>query len=199
MKTQPQEQASSSLSRHHPGKGRVATAPKRLLRIAVPFALAAGLCASAALAWDDDDDHQGGGAVKLLTTIPIPVLKTNADGAMKTFDISWVDAQDPPVFPRRSLQQAIDVIDTRTNVVVDQIPASPPFAGATGNNDTSGPNGVVVSGHWIFATDRNTNGQSDHDRHENQEDGGRRGRYGRRPACAPTSWPTILATGSSLR
>lgn len=157
MKTQPQEQASSSLSRHHPAQGRVAAAPKRLLRIAVPFALAAGLCANAALAWDDEDDHQGG-AVKLLTTIPIPVLKTNTDGAMKTFDISWVDANTRRYFLADRSNQAIDVIDTRTNVVVDQIPASPPFAGATGNNDTSGPNGVVVSGHWLFATDRNTNG-----------------------------------------
>ena len=147
MKTQPQEQASSSPSRHHPAKGGVAAAPRRLLRITVPFALAVGLCASTALAWDDGDDHQGGGTVKLLTTIPIPGT------ALKTFDISWVDADTRRYFLADRSNQAIDVIDTRTNKVVDQMPASPPFAGASGNNDTSGPNGVVVSGHWLFATD----------------------------------------------
>jgi hypothetical protein len=47
--------------------------------------------------------------------------------------------------------RSVDVIDTRRNVVVDQIAGG--FAGATGNNDTSGPNGVVVAGHWLFVTD----------------------------------------------
>ncbi|HTO49521.1 MAG TPA: hypothetical protein VML91_17930 [Burkholderiales bacterium] len=153
MKTQPQEQASSSPSLHHSAKGRVATVPKRLLRITVPFALAAGLCASAALAWDDDNDHQGSGAVKLLTTIPVPPVKANTSGVLKTFDISWVDANTRRYFLADRSNQAIDVINTQTNKVVDQIPANPPFAGASGNNNTSGPNGVTVSGRWLFASD----------------------------------------------
>src|SRR5215510_1702860 len=135
MKTQSQEHASSALS-----------------RFVVPLALAVGLCASTAFASDDDDSHQGG-AVKLLTTIPIPPTKGNADQAMKSFDISWVDANTRRYFLADRSNKVIDVIDTKTNKVVDQIPANPPFAGASGNNDTSGPNGVVVSGHWLFASD----------------------------------------------
>src|SRR5262245_40711567 len=57
MKTQPQERDASALSRRQPTKRGVVADPKRLLRLAVPFALASGLCASAALAWDDDGDH----------------------------------------------------------------------------------------------------------------------------------------------
>ncbi len=113
----------------------------------MPLALAVGLCTSVALAWDDDGDHRSSGAVKLLTTIPIPGT------AMKTFDISWVDGKTRRYFLADRSNKAIDVIDTRTNTVVDQIPATPPFAGASGNNDTSGPNGVVVSGRWLFASD----------------------------------------------
>src|SRR5215470_2791795 len=147
MKTQHEEHASPTPSQHPPTKSRSASASKRLLGAAVPFALAAGLCASVALAWGDDDDHKGGGAVKLLTTIPIPNI------TMKTFDISWVDPGTRRYFLADRSNKAIDVIDTRTNTFLDQIHANPPFAGATGNNDTSGPNGVVVSGHWLFATD----------------------------------------------
>ena len=192
MKTQPQEQASSSPSRHHPAKGRVAAAPKRLLRIAVPLALAAGLCASAALAWDDDDDHQGGGAVKLLTTIPIPNV------TMKTFDISWVDPNTRRYFLADRSNQAIDVIDTRTNKVVDQIPANPPFAGASGNNDTSGPNGVVVSGHWLFASDFSTSSKSGRvvtiDLNTREDRSQLRARAAR---PVPMKWPTIRTMGCS--
>ena len=145
MKMQHEEQA--AWSQHPPTNGRVAAPSKWLLRSAVPFALAAGLCASVALAWGDDDDHKGGGAVKLLTTIPIPNI------TMKTFDISWVDPGTRRYFLADRSNKAVDVIDTRTNTFLDQIHANPPFAGASGNNDTSGPNGVVVSGHWLFVTD----------------------------------------------
>jgi hypothetical protein len=70
---------------------------------------------------------------------------------MKSFDISWVDSHARLYFLADRSNKAVDVIDTRRNVVVDQISGG--FAGATGNNDTSGPNGVVVSGHWLFVTD----------------------------------------------
>jgi hypothetical protein len=92
-----------------------------------------------------DDEGENGGPVRLITTIPIP------GAAMKTFDISWVDARSRLYFLADRSNKAIDVIDTRRNVVVDQITGG--FAGATGNNDTSGPNGVVVFGHWLFVTD----------------------------------------------
>jgi hypothetical protein len=92
-----------------------------------------------------DDEGQHHGPVRLITTIPIP------GAAMKTFDISWVDPRTRRYFLADRSNKAIDVIDTRRNLVVDQITGG--FAGATGNNDTSGPNGVTVSGHWLFVTD----------------------------------------------
>ncbi|HEY6354492.1 MAG TPA: hypothetical protein VIY30_08385, partial [Burkholderiaceae bacterium] len=110
-----------------------------LLALLFPVCL---LTAGPAFAHDDDESR---GAVRLITTIPIP------GAAMKAFDISWVDPQTRQYFLADRSNSAIDVIDTRRNVVVAQIAGG--FAGATGNNDTSGPNGVTVSGHWLFATD----------------------------------------------
>ena len=59
-----------------------------------------------------------------------------------SFDISFAD-------PRRSVylladrtNSAVDVVDTRTNKLVKQL--TPGFVGFTGNNDTSGPNGVQI-------------------------------------------------------
>jgi len=98
---------------------------------------------SAGPAFADEDDQ--GDAVRLITTIPI------AGDALKSFDISWVDPHSRLYFLADRSNRAIDVIDTRRNVVVDQITGG--FAGATGNNDTSGPNGVTASGHWLFVTD----------------------------------------------
>ena len=91
------------------------------------------------------DENESRGAVRLIATIPIPGT------AMKSFDISWVDSQTRLYFLADRSNKSVDVIDTRRNVVVDQIGGG--FAGATGNNDTSGPNGVAVSGHWLFVTD----------------------------------------------
>jgi hypothetical protein len=40
---------------------------------------------------------------------------------------------------------------------LQQVTATPPFAGATGNNSTSGPNGVATGGGCLFAGDGNSN------------------------------------------
>jgi hypothetical protein len=92
-----------------------------------------------------NEDERDSGPVRLIATVPIPGV------AMKTFDISWVDVRRRLYFLADRSNRAIDVVDTRRNVVVDQISGG--FAGATGNNDTSGPNGVTVFGHWLFVTD----------------------------------------------
>ena len=102
----------------------------------------AALCAGPALA--DNDDHKGG-AVRLLGTIPIP------GAAMKAFDISWIDADTQTYYLADRSNAAIDVIDAKHHTFLRQIPGG--FTGFTGNNDTSGPNGVVVSGRWLFVTD----------------------------------------------
>ncbi|HYS76435.1 MAG TPA: hypothetical protein VEM38_10120, partial [Burkholderiales bacterium] len=112
------------------------TATKLLVRTAVPLALAGVLGAGVALA----DDR---GAVKLLATVPVPGLTV--------FDISWVDPQSQLYYLADRSNKTVDVIDAKRNVLVKQISGN--FKGFTGNNDTSGPDGVVTSGHWLFVTD----------------------------------------------
>ena len=90
------------------------------------------------------DDHDAG-AVQLLGAIPVPGVQ------MKAFDISWVDADTQLYYLADRSNSAVDVVDARRNVFVRQIHGG--FHGFTGNNDTSGPNGVVVAGHFLFVTD----------------------------------------------
>jgi hypothetical protein len=82
-------------------------------------------------------------AVKLIKTIPVPGLTV--------FDISWVDPDTQLYYLADRSNKVIEVVDAQRDVLVKQIHGN--FKGFTGNNDTSGPNGVVVSGHWLFVTD----------------------------------------------
>ena len=108
----------------------------------------------------DHQDHRGdrensgdrnnggnGGPLGLLTTIPVPGLVV--------FDISWVDPDTQLYYLADRSNAAIDIIDARRDVFVGQIKptGTQAFRGFTGNNNTSGPNGVVTSGHWLFVTD----------------------------------------------
>ena len=110
----------------------------------------AASCAGPALA--DEDDHDRG-PVHLIKTVPIP----STLNALHAFDISWVDAATQRYYLADRSNAAIDVVDARTGTFLKAIKGG--FAGVqftpsgAGNNDTSGPNGVVVSGHWLFATD----------------------------------------------
>jgi DNA-binding beta-propeller fold protein YncE len=62
--------------------------------------------------------------------------------ALRSFDIGWVDPASAHYYLADRSNAAVDVIDTTENSVVTQIGG---FKGFTGNNDTSGPNGVVVT------------------------------------------------------
>ena len=59
------------------------------------------------------------------------------------FDISFVDPANGVYLLADRTNAAINVIDTSTNDVINQF--KPGFVGATGNNDTSGPDGVLVA------------------------------------------------------
>src|SRR5256885_15335491 len=86
-----------------------------------------------------DENERGAPAVKLLTIIPVPGV------GMKTFDISWVDAATQLYYLADRSNKAVDVVNAKTNRFVRQIHAG--FTGvASGGNDFSGPNGVVVIG-----------------------------------------------------
>lgn len=84
------------------------------------------------------------GPVSLLFTIKVPVASTNTTGGMYGFDISWVDPVTQTYYLGDRSNAAIDVVNASTGTFLKQITASPPFSGATGNNNTSGPNGVVT-------------------------------------------------------
>jgi hypothetical protein len=91
-------------------------------------------------------EGRNGGAVKLLRTVPLP-----SGNHLVSFDISFVDPSTQLYYLADRSDKAVNVVDAKRNLFVRQIRAN--FKGFTGNNDTSGPNGVVVSGHFLFVTD----------------------------------------------
>src|SRR5207302_2913149 len=125
------------------------------MKARLSLALAGALSAVAAGIAFADDDH---GAVRLVTTVPVTGTPTNASGKMFVFDISWVDAATQRYYLADRSNAAIDVVDAKKDVLITQIQAG--FAGFTGSNDTSGPNGVVVFGRpghqFLIATDANS-------------------------------------------
>ncbi len=98
------------------------------------------------------DGADAGGTVKLLRVIPATACPTCANDKLAVFDIAWEDAATQRVYLADRSNKAIDVIDTRRNIYLKQIQKGL-FKGFTGSNNTSGPDGVVVSGHWLFVTD----------------------------------------------
>src|SRR5216110_1919246 len=69
---------------------------------------------------------------------------------LRSFDISWVDAPTAHYYLADRSNAAIDVVNIQTNEVTGQIGG---FVGFRGSNDTSGPDGVVVtrSGRELWA------------------------------------------------
>jgi hypothetical protein len=78
---------------------------------------------------------------KATTAITLP-----AGQKVVSFDISFVDPVIGLYILGDRTNKAVDVIDTETNTVLVQL-GKGSFAGATGNNDTSGPDGVLVVRH----------------------------------------------------
>jgi len=61
---------------------------------------------------------------------------------LRAWDISWVDVPSAKYYLADRTNASIDVVDVMTDKVIAQIGG---FVGATGKNDTSGPDGVVVT------------------------------------------------------
>lgn len=157
-------------------------------------ALTAAVAASTLLplgtaAWAASPESNG--PVSLQFTIPVPVAATNTTGGMYGFDISFVDQSNQTYYLGDRSNAAVDVVDASTGTFVKQITATPPFAGATGNNATSGPNGVATdgTGKCLFAGDGPSRVVSS-----------RFPKANRSAAClrvahfARTKWPTIQRT-----
>jgi hypothetical protein len=118
-----------------------------------PLALLGAISVAASSIALADDDDRSASAVKLLTTIAVPINPKAAPPStgMKSFDISWVDARTQLYYLADRSNQAVEVVDAKHNTFNRQITGG--FRGFTGNNDNSGPNGVVVAGNFLFVTD----------------------------------------------
>lgn len=84
------------------------------------------------------------------TFAPVAVISLPGGQKIQSFDISYVDPVIGVYVLGDRTNQAVDVIDTTTNTVLTQLKGG--FAGFTGNNDTSGPDGVLIIGHheaWV--------------------------------------------------
>ena len=78
---------------------------------------------------------------------PTTAITLPSPQKITAFDISFVDPVIGQYFLADRTNAAVDVVDTGTNTLSTQLKATPPFAGATGNNDTSGPDGVITVNH----------------------------------------------------
>ena len=76
-----------------------------------------------------------------LTTVRIAKIPVPGN-ALRSFDIGWVDGTTQHYYLADRSNKAVDVVNLQTNQVTAQIPG---FVGFTGNNDTSGPDGVVIT------------------------------------------------------
>jgi len=99
-------------------------------------------------------------AVRLLSSVEIPVAAGNTTGGMFSFDISYVDQATGDYFLADRSNKAVDRVSAES-IVTQIVPNNghAPFAGftpcvpAAGANDCAGPNGVVAAFPWLFATD----------------------------------------------
>src|SRR6516162_3253142 len=71
------------------------------------------------------------------------VINLPDDQKLGAFDIGFVDPAHAVYLLADRTNASIDVVDTSTNQLINQF--KPGFVGATGNNDTSGPDGVLVA------------------------------------------------------
>ena len=107
--------------------------------IYLAFALTSALLASASPAPAADE-----------VFAPVAAISLPGGQKVQSFDISFVDPLTGLYILGDRTNQAVDVIDTTTNTVLTQLKAG--FAGFTGNNDTSGPDGVLIVNHrevWV--------------------------------------------------
>jgi hypothetical protein len=100
--------------------------------LALPALAGAILYTSAAL----------GAGTQLVQMLPVP------GAPLKQYDISWVDPTRHHYYLSDRSNAGVDIYDTRTNEFVGRVTG---FAGFTGSNDTSGPNGLVADGNFAYA------------------------------------------------
>ena len=70
------------------------------------------------------------------------VIQLPGGQSLGSFDIGFADSVSGIYILADRTNKSVDVIDTSTNSVINQL--KPGFVGFTGNNNTSGPNGVLI-------------------------------------------------------
>lgn len=115
----------------HTHADAIAKKPKSLLTYLVA-AVAPALLLGGGTAWADE------------TFAPKAAIPLSG-APLVSFDISWVDPVTGLYLLADRSHHSLDVVDTSTNTLLFQVPG---FVGFTGNNDTSGPDGVVTVNHF---------------------------------------------------
>src|SRR5262245_56859977 len=80
------------------------------------------------------------------TLVPKTIVGGFGSQKIKSFDISFVDAATGRYILGDRTNKAVDVVNNQTNQLILQA-GKGQFTGATGNNDTSGPDGVMIVNH----------------------------------------------------
>jgi hypothetical protein len=108
-------------------------------------------------AWADGSGKKVEPALRLLSSVPIPISPTNTGTGTFSFDISWVDQSDGTYYLADRNNQAVDALFAES-IVKQIVPNNghAPFAGISPpafSTATAGPNGVVAVFPWLFVTD----------------------------------------------
>ena len=126
---------------------------RKLVNMAATAAVPALLLSMAGIAAADPGNQEEVFTPTAAVTLP------NGQSVAK-FDISFVDPVLEEYFLADRTNKAVDVVDTSSNTLAVQLlgtGAGGTFQGFTGNNDTSGPNGVVTVAHReVWAGDGNS-------------------------------------------
>ena len=118
--------------------------------VAVPVLIAGN-------AWAGDSGRKFEPALRLLSSVPIPVSALNTGTGTFSFDISFVDQSDGTYYLADRNNFAVDALFAES--IVKQIfpnNGHAPFAGISPpafSTATAGPNGVVAAFPWLFVTD----------------------------------------------
>jgi hypothetical protein len=120
----------------------------------VAFIATAGLLAAGSTSWAAEK------ALRLLSSVPIPISPTNTGTGTFSFDISFVDQSDGTYYLADRNNQAVDALFA-DSIVKQIVPSAghAPFAGISATTTppfstaTAGPNGVVAAFPLLFVTD----------------------------------------------
>ena len=112
---------------------------------------------AAGSAWADNSGKKVEPAVRLLSSVPIPVSAFNTEHGTFSFDISFVDQSDGTYYLADRSNKAVDALFAES-IVTQIFPNNghAPFAGISPpafSTATAGPNGVVAAFPWLFVTD----------------------------------------------